>query len=102
MLIVCMSADIDGLERPQTGRQRLAREAQAERPRKHLGKDGQNSRAPHSMQRMMEMTCIELSSVVPSTDLPPFRFLRTERQRGISVAVGASRHLITRVQKANL
>src|SRR5207302_2191715 len=47
VLVARMRADIDGLERPNPRPERLARQTQAERPRKHFWEDGENSRAPH-------------------------------------------------------
>ena len=47
MAVSGVRADIDHVERPDAGAERLAGKAQAERPGKHLGKDGQDARAPH-------------------------------------------------------
>src|SRR5713226_4028484 len=47
MLVGCVRADIDGIERPEPGRKRPARQARTERPRKHVREDGEDGRAPH-------------------------------------------------------
>src|SRR5215472_2526856 len=52
VLVGRVRADVDGFERPQAGRERLTREAYAERPRKHLGEDGENGRAPHDAEQI--------------------------------------------------
>src|SRR5262245_20548903 len=42
-----MRPDVDGIERPEPGGKRLAREARTERPRKHVGEYGEDGCAPH-------------------------------------------------------
>ena len=52
VLVGRVRADVDGFERPQAGRECLTREAYAERPRKHLGENGENGRAPHDAEQI--------------------------------------------------
>src|SRR5262245_7497841 len=47
MLVCRMRANVDRVERPDAGRQRLAGEALRQRSGEHLRKDGQYARPPH-------------------------------------------------------
>src|SRR5512143_817432 len=48
MLVGGVRADVDGVERPGPGSERLTREAMRQRAREHLRKDRQYTGAPHT------------------------------------------------------